>query len=289
MHIESINDFLEYNIMIDLSIIVGVRNDNYGGNYVERVSTALTRNLENFKKADFSYEFIIVDWNSGVLFNTLERFCGFFADPHVRTFYVSAKAINADGLNPIIYYEYFAKNVGLRNASGKHVLITNSDIFISESGIEQIGIILKSDISGKYVRTPIRYRLDKDCITEMAPVKLATNLQATDASGDFVLCLTDDAINRGRGYNESDQRHRTKFQQTSMDSEFVINMYYHGMRPIIQDIRYYHIEHDRPRNFDYKLDTEFISEKMLYENTETWGMINYSKLYDKEKNLIIIS
>lgn len=268
---------------VDISIIMGVKNDSYGGNYRERTTSAILRNLENFKKADFSYEFIVVDWNSPVPFNTIEPLSIFFSDSHVKTIYVPGDVMMLEGLNPNTYYEYFAKNVGLRNARGKYTLITNSDIFLSDVGVTQLGTLLKINLSNIYVRPPTRYRIDKDCIKEIEPLHLTPTIQGTDASGDFVLCLTDEAINKGRGFDESDIRHKTNLPHMHMDGEFVMNMYHNGMRPIIQEVQYYHIEHERHTEVD--LSTPYWKP---YENTETWGMVNYPHVYNKETNMTVV-
>jgi hypothetical protein len=48
---------------MDLSIVLGGRDDNYGENFIERLNQAVSTNLKNLDNTDIDYEMIVVDFN----------------------------------------------------------------------------------------------------------------------------------------------------------------------------------------------------------------------------------
>ena len=51
---------------MDLSIVLGGRDDNYGENFIERLNQALSTNLENLDKSDIDYEMLGKELNMDV-------------------------------------------------------------------------------------------------------------------------------------------------------------------------------------------------------------------------------
>ncbi|MBI1286583.1 MAG: hypothetical protein GC178_03300 [Flavobacteriales bacterium] len=121
----------------ELSVVVAVRNDNYGGDFAERLQTSIdwnTRWLEHYRIAT---EFVLVNWNplterpdltetvrwplnrEYVTYRMVEVPAGIhnkYVDPRVR--------------NTVPMFEFIAKNAGIRRAKGKNILCTNADILI---------------------------------------------------------------------------------------------------------------------------------------------------------------
>ena len=48
---------------MDLSIVLGGRDDNYGENFIERLHQAVSTNLDLLDKSGLDYEMIVVDFN----------------------------------------------------------------------------------------------------------------------------------------------------------------------------------------------------------------------------------
>ena len=48
---------------MDLSVVLGGRDDNYGEHFIERLRQAVSYNLELLDKSGLEYEMIVVDFN----------------------------------------------------------------------------------------------------------------------------------------------------------------------------------------------------------------------------------
>lgn len=128
-----------------LSIILAVRNDNYGGDFIQRLQNCITWNTSLLEKNKVKTEFVLINWNpiefnvslkSAINWPKYRHFVKF------RIIYVP-KEIHQIYTNPSIrkklpLYEYLAKNTGIRRAKGKFILSMNPDILISENLIKKI-------------------------------------------------------------------------------------------------------------------------------------------------------
>ena len=106
---------------MDLSIILGGRDDNYGENFIERLNQAVTTNLKKLDRSKLNYEMIVVDFNpldESYLYKNkiLEES---LSHPKVKNIIVDNSVVLAENLSPKTYYEYFAKNVGSKNSLGE--------------------------------------------------------------------------------------------------------------------------------------------------------------------------
>lgn len=120
-----------------LSLVLAARNDNYGGNFTERLQTGIdwnTRWLEQFKVTS---EVIIVNWNPVAENPDLIDLITF---PKGRK-YVNYRiitvpnSVHEDYVDPAIrstvpMFEFIAKNVGIRRAKGQYLLCINADILV---------------------------------------------------------------------------------------------------------------------------------------------------------------
>jgi hypothetical protein len=86
-----------------------------------------------------------------ITFHTLDRIKNEIKVP-IHHIYFDKSLLVADGLNPNRYYEYFAKNVGIRHATGKYVLIENSDVINDEELAQSIEKMIKSNLTNVYGR-----------------------------------------------------------------------------------------------------------------------------------------
>jgi len=118
-----------------LSVVVAARNDDHGGNMLQRMQAFVDAWVGQAKRYHLSSEIVIVEWNPPAdrprLIEALQwphelppceiRFVEVPAEVHRRF-------PNAD---MIPLHQMIAKNVGIRRARGEFVLVTNLDIVYS--------------------------------------------------------------------------------------------------------------------------------------------------------------
>ncbi len=182
--------------MTKLSFVISGRNDNYDGNFDERLINALHKNIESLPHA----EFIFVEWNPytdrTLVSEKLREEFGdlvksYVVHPDHHKYYCSI-----DG-----FLEYPAKNVGVRKAAGEFIGCINSDIIFCPDLVESLNKTLKSntlyratriDIKNNYL--DVKFPLPKDKILE-------ENYGAMNAAGDFLL-MHKTLWNQSTGYCE---------------------------------------------------------------------------------------
>ena len=146
---------------MDLSIVFGGRDDNYGETFIERLEKALEHNIRLLDDSGLDYEIIAVD------FNPIEQkylhennfLKAYLNNNRVKNIIVDNTVIVEEGLCSTTYYEYFAKNAGIRVSSGDFIFVTNSDILLTKDLIEEIKKELKNDNKDDYFYR-VRYRGD---------------------------------------------------------------------------------------------------------------------------------
>ena len=126
-----------------LSIVVTGRHDNYGGDFNERFLTSLRFNHARLAEHDVAYELVLVEWNpvpaSPYLADVISRHCAEAGAPTLRPYVVDPEYHAAFAQNPQLgYLEYVAKNVGIRRAAGRFILITNTDVLLGRHVVETI-------------------------------------------------------------------------------------------------------------------------------------------------------
>lgn len=118
----------------ELSIVVTGRNDDYGGDFHQRLQNSVRWWSYWLKEYEVPAEYVFVNWNplpdKPSLFDTIEWY------PHKYfeiKFVEVPNRIHREFDNPEIrkpnqLYEFIAKNAGVRRATGKFILCTNADI-----------------------------------------------------------------------------------------------------------------------------------------------------------------
>lgn len=118
-----------------LSVVVGGRNDDYGGNFLGRMQNFLAGIDELAGRHRLDTELIVVDWNPPEDSAPLVDAVDWPATSRLRVRVVSVPAdvhmqLPNSGSMPI--FEYIAKNVGIRRATGEFVLATNPDLLYND-------------------------------------------------------------------------------------------------------------------------------------------------------------
>ncbi|MDK9699927.1 MAG: hypothetical protein OEM52_07280 [bacterium] len=123
-----------------VSIVVTARNDNHGGDLLNRMRMFLHSLQQQCTRNKLSAELILVEWNPVVGKPTLAEALDWPTPDEwfsirivtVPTF-VHRRFLYADAL-PL--YQMIAKNVGIRRAHGEYILATNIDILFSEELVQ---------------------------------------------------------------------------------------------------------------------------------------------------------
>jgi hypothetical protein len=258
-----------------LSIIVPGRNDNYDGNFNERLTIALRRNIKCLPEA----EFIFVEWNPyldrPLTCSKLKRTFGrrikyYVVHPKYHKYYC-----NIDG-----FLEYPPKNVGIRKAAGDFIVCTNSDVIFCPNLVNSMNMYLEKNILYRATRIDIR----PDYLNVSFPLhpkyKLGENQGDTNAAGDFLL------MHRDMWFNATGYCEEFPWQRLHKDAQIV---------HLLADRRGYEIRHigsmthwrhasswSNNKQRGKVGDTLWDIRKCEYEkNKDTWGL-TFSEEVEKD-------
>lgn len=274
-----------------ITFITAGRNDDYGDRFLERFYISTSKNLEIVEKFNINYEYLIVEWNpiKKYLINEESYFKNLFQKHNsLIDIIVKPSVVLNENLSPFVFYEYFAKNVGIRISNYEILIILNSDIIIPEETMEEIIRLSKEGLKEKHFYRP-RYRANTDyelnelCVEDVTLPKTDFSFIAGHSSGDIFFMEKNQLIQYGKGYDESNPRHRTIFKHTHMDTEIMWNMHFNGCKLEYLENKYLHVDHKRTGNV-YDQESNYKG----YENKSNWGFIDYKKI-QKEHNLIEIT
>lgn len=135
----------------EISVVCSCRNDDYGGNFLDRMCYFL-RSLDRFS---VPIEIILVEWNPldgyEPIADIISRWNALVSFRHpIRVITVSnenyKKFISKFSYTDVYmsFQEYPSKNIGIRRARGKYIIQTNPDIFYPISTINFIENLIKT-------------------------------------------------------------------------------------------------------------------------------------------------
>ena len=244
-----------------LSVVLTSRNDDYAGGMLPRLQICVDSLLEQAERHELELELILVDWNPLADKAPLK-------DALVWSKAGSYSTVRVIEVPPAIHQQlrfsdklpflaHTARNVGIRRARGKFVLVTATDILFSEE--------LIAYLASKQLREDRNYRVSRHdvpdsviqinsleerlefCAKNFGRVfRLAEEsmyglpLLHTYASGDFVLLSKDNYV-KLHGIPEEREFHSILF-----DTIFCYMMYASDIKEeILSDPhRIYHMDHD---------------------------------------------
>jgi len=155
-----------------ISFVVVARNDNYGGDFLDRMTLSVRCLLELCDTYSLDSELIIVEWNPPEERSRFKDAITWTSMPlrncAVRIIEVS-NSVHRELSNPEKYLllEYLGQNVGIRRARGRYVLSTNPDIIF---GQHLIGYLARVNLEPGCF-----YRIDRYDVRAPIPLTLATN------------------------------------------------------------------------------------------------------------------
>ena len=293
--------------MVKISIVYVARDDRYGDDYnvvdfpsvgnrnkdyfknnftikynnIERIKFTLENNKRLMDKYFIDdYEIIFVDWNpinKEYLFKNSKL--EILKDEKITNIIVTSETIEKRGLNKKGFYEYFGKNVGIRNSMGNYVLISNPDDVFTEELVKE----MKEKVTDKKEYYRCEWRIDVDHnLKEIARGlsfpkngKIEDEIIGTPASGDFTLASKDAFIDVG-GYLER----ISNGNETFCDGRLLIKMYRQGYVGVKLNGDLMHLDHKKHDRSgaanDYWQDD--------YINEDSWGFNDF-EIEELEKNI----
>ncbi len=258
--------------MKDITYIVPSKNDNYDPQNLDKLILSTNTNVGQLLNLGLDVEAIMVDWCSEVPFHTLDRIKNDVKVP-INHVYVDKSLLVAEGLNPNRYYEYFAKNVGIRRANSRYVLIENSDIINDEDLAKSINIVVKEGKDHVYFRPTLRVNVWYPNIDEYTHYNTIDDKPNGDLNpGDFMMATKTDWLT-AQGYDETNIGHRGEKRQTNMDVEMLHQFNRCGMPVYFIEGYYRHMDHERggltaEQQFGISASTRNLNG---YNNCSSWG------------------
>ncbi len=258
-----------------LSIVVVGRNDNYGGDFSLRLKTTFDWNLSLFPNAELIY----VEWNP---IKENESDCHWITEayPNAKCFIVPNeihKTLITTKNFPIL--EYFAKNVGIRKASGDWIILVNADVLIGPDFIQDK--VNSDTVYGTHYNNiqwnnkPIQkeYLEDKKNILRFFPA----NSKLESVVGNLIMTHKKNWL-KMTGYDEtlSDVRN-------GVDTNGLKQLLHQSLRTMAIG-NHYHLDHpesvsngaNATHGDQSRINEISAGSNIPYKNPDNWGLNNYS-------------
>ena len=273
-----------------VSIVVTARHDHYGGDASERIVKPLLFNAARLSERGIEYEVILVEWDPipgrQYLSEVLSAQLPSDVTRNLRRIIVAPEYQPALTQSPRpFYFEYLAKNVGIRRAAAPYVLVSNIDIMFGRAVIDTLaggalvpGTIYRSpryDVKIGVDQTGLTWDALEDASNHATRAVLRPPLYS-HGSGDFLLADRD-TFHRLRGFNEVYRAARV-----GIDLNFLTKAYGAGHR--IEEIAgpVYHINHvgsyrmkaaapDSSAESSWGI-TDWHARHVTYNNPDGWGL-----------------
>jgi hypothetical protein len=260
------------------SMVVVGRNDNYGGDFSDRLKATIDWNYNHVPGCELIY----IEWNriddrpSDTEWIS-KRY------PNSKCFIVPTSIHQLYSTNPKIpMMEYFAKNMGIREASNDWVFLINADVFLGANTISRLNKLNRSKVYGthyvniKWENDPISKKYFDDSKYELS--RFSTNNTLDSVVGNFILTHKDNWM-KATGYDE-----RKTDVRDGVDFNGLMQLLHLGLETMVLG-DHYHLDHQESRIYGYNDTHGDASERMKlldlsnipYKNNENWGLRNYSK------------
>ncbi|MCX6181182.1 MAG: hypothetical protein NT150_04560 [Bacteroidetes bacterium] len=258
-----------------LSIIVVGRNDNYGGDFSLRLKTTFDWNLSLFPNAELIY----IEWNP---LEDKVSDCPWITEryPKAKCFVVPNeihKTLITKKNFPIL--EYFAKNLGMRKASGDWFILVNADVLIgADVSFEALN---KNTVYGTHYNNiqwdqqPIHkeYIEDKKNLLRFFPA----NSKLESVVGNFVMSHRDNWL-KMTGYDE-----RLSDVRNGVDTNGLLQLLHQQLKTSAIG-NHYHLDHPESvsnganaTHGDQSRINEIAAGKNIpYKNNDSWGLNSYT-------------
>jgi hypothetical protein len=257
-----------------LSVVVVVRNDNYGLYLQDR----LTCFFKSIQECPFDLELVLVEWNPPKENKSFfEEFESILPTNKIIKIITVPNEIHSKlpNSNHFPVFEYIGKNCGGRHSSGEYILFTNPDNIITPNLWVETFNTLSPERFLRASRCDIFYNSDIDYnkysldeIILNSTIKNKYNYVEGlfgEASGDF-LCIRAEDFYRVKGYDEG-------FTYSHFDSAFLNKLSYHQINQIVLNNSTYHIDHARP-NLEKANSLNLMTGNVDHTYNDDWGLLN---------------
>ena len=156
-----------------LSVVISARNDNRGGNMSHRMQVFVDGLFTLSKKSDLFLELIVVEWNpvpdAKKLVDIL-NWSSLGRNGIVRVIEVPEQLhLKLPLADKMVFFQFVAKNVGIRRAQGEFVLCTNLDIIFSSPLINYL--------ASQPLSKDCFYRIDRYDVSPEVPFDISVDDQ----------------------------------------------------------------------------------------------------------------
>jgi len=145
-----------------ISFVTVARNDDHGGNFLERMQVFISALLQQIKKHNLNAELIIVDWNPPSDRPKLSQVLSLsFSSELFKNIPCKIRVIEVPSeihkrfqcSDKLMLFQMIGKNVGIRRAKGEYVIATNVDLLFSDD-------LMRTFVS-KSLKPEFFYRIDR--------------------------------------------------------------------------------------------------------------------------------
>lgn len=274
-----------------VTIVVTGRNDGYGGDFNARFARALRFNHEQLTAAGVAHDVVLVEWapppDRPLLIDTIRELYPAAVGDWLTTWLVDVRYHAAFALNPrLAYMEYVAKNAGIRRASGRFVLATNTDIYFGRGVIDALargaldeGVVYRAtrtDVKLGADESRVDWTLLEDARNHVTHKTIRPPLYA-GGTGDFLL-LDRESFHALKGFNEI-----YRLVRVGVDVNFLVKAYGCGYRIADIGAPVYHTNHVGSYRISKQSASEddaharwgrqdWPSRSVVYENADGWGL-----------------
>lgn len=251
--------------LADISIVVVGRNDNYGGDFSLRLKTTIDWNLSKLPGAELVY----VEWNR---IEGKESDCSWIEKRYAgaKCYSISNSVHQTITNNPKMpVMEYFAKNIGIRKATRKWVLMINADCLVGNDTCNNIKKLSKSHVYGTNY---VSFKWDGQPITNAhlenknsVVIAFPAPPQMGSVVGNFILTHRDNWI-KATGYDESLKNVRAGVDQNGLEQ-----LLHAGLKPMVIGT-HFHLDH--PESIIHGSNATHGTHafnNIPYSNLNSWG------------------
>jgi hypothetical protein len=235
-----------------LTLVLTGRNDGYGGDFTDRFFRTLQFNHRELSARGIAHEIAFIEWappaGAPLLLDLLAAGIPELDRSHLSWYVVDARYQQALSLNPRLdYLEFAAKNVGIRRARGRFVLVSNCDVFfgrrvldVLERGTLETGALYRAprhDLKLAVDPSQIEWDVLEDPRNLAGPAHVLKPPYMGSATGDFVL-LDRASFHAIRGFNEI-----YRVARIGIDRNVLVKALSSGLRIVDIGGPVYHVNH----------------------------------------------
>ncbi len=156
-----------------ITFVVAARNDDYGGNFLHRMQLFVNSVTALAREERLNAELLIVEWNPPESDPPLQSALVWPATPDhltIRFIHVPQEIHHRfENSDRMPMFEYIAKNVGIRRATGDFVVSTNPDLIFSRE--------LVRFFASSALEAGCFYRVDRHDVSPAVPEDLTVDQQ----------------------------------------------------------------------------------------------------------------